>query len=66
MRVMDNDIRSGAGAGEGEESPNAAGGACDQNGFAMQGVHLKSLYHFGIVKINSDNLCPVLDFAFCR
>ncbi len=63
---MDDDICSSAGAGEGEESPNAAGGACDQNGLAVEGVHPNLLYHFGIVKINSDSFSPVLDFAFWR
>ena len=64
MTVMNDDICPSAGAGEGEESSNAAGSACDQNGLAVQGVHLNSFYHFGIVKINSDNFCLILDFVF--
>ena len=64
--MMDDDICSGAGTSEGEESADAAGGTCDQNGLAVEGIHPNSLYHFGIVKNNSDNFSPVLDFAFWR
>jgi hypothetical protein len=66
MTVMNDDICPSMGAGEGEEFPNAAGGACDQNGLAVEVIHPNSLYHFEIVEIKSDNLYLVLDSAICR
>jgi len=36
MTVMDDDIGSGVGASQSEESPKAAGSASDQNSFLVQ------------------------------